>query len=425
MPVELKPFARITAIVLLGASLGLGGCQCFECETEEEGATKVSAEKAAAPMGDDPVVTPEPEVVWYDPTTWFVWLDGEKKPVRKGEPIPFEAYSAMGYQLQWSSFAAIQPEGQIEAVDFLDGVIVARDNRAAFTAISPRSGDIRWAKLQGYGLANFIGVVKSGENLLLVEEGQILPVSADQGVPVLNSFGTPVAQKLGRVVQTAPLEASGMLLFGSESGHAIAHVTRAGVTSWQYLIGGRILARPTLLGSGGAAFVSTGGDVVVLSPEVGSAMGRAKVFGAIEASAAAGVDRFFVVSRDQSVYAFDDSNAAPLWRVRTEAQLTIAPAYFDGKVYVQVPGTGLMALEAGTGKQAWVNKSVGGTVVGTRKGRLVVWDGTRATVVETVRGDVISTADLPGLKDFRVQPFIDGDLYATWASGQIARFVGK
>ncbi|MBX9736798.1 MAG: PQQ-like beta-propeller repeat protein, partial [Phycisphaerales bacterium] len=291
MPVELKPFARIATLVLLGASLGLSGCQCFECETEDAGATKVSAEKSAAPMGDDPVPVPEAEVVWYDPTTWFVWLDGEKKPVRKGEPIPFEAYSTLGYQLQWSSFAAIQPEGRIEAVDFLDGVIVARDNRAAFTAISPRSGDIRWAKLQGYGLANFIGVVKSGENLLLVEEGQILPVSADQGVAVLNSAGRPIAQKLGRVVQTAPLDAGGMLLFGSESGHAVAHVPRAGVTSWQYLIGGRILARPTLLGSGGAAFVSTGGDVVVLSPEVGSAMGRAKVFGSIEAPAAAGVDR--------------------------------------------------------------------------------------------------------------------------------------
>ncbi len=426
MPVELKLFARVPALMLMGAALAMGGCQCCEEGGEEAPVTKATASTAATPAAGDEAAAPaEAEVIWYDPTTWFTWLDGEKKPVRKAAAIPFDAYSTLGYQLQWTSFAAVQPGSTLEAVDIFDNVIVTRDNRSAFTAISPRSGDIRWAQLQGYGLAAFVGVVKSNETLLLVEEGQILPVTADLGQAILNSRGAPVVQKLGRVVRTEPLNVSGMLLFGTESGHVVAHVARAGVTSWQYLIGGRVVAKPTLLNNGAAAVVSTSGDVVVLSPEVGSALGRAKVFGAIETPAVAGPDRFFVVSRDQSVYAFDDQSCSPLWRVRTEAQLTLPPAFADGKVFVQVPGKGLMALNASNGQQAWLNKTVNGSVIGVRKGRLIVWDGNRATVVEPVRGDVISTVDLPGLKELRVVPFMDGDLYALWSEGQISRFVTK
>ena len=428
MPVELKLFARVPALILLGAALGLGGCQCCEEGSNDAPATTITTATpttASGAEGDEATTPAEAEVTWYDPTTWFRWLDGEKEPVRKAAAIPFDAYSTLGYQLQWTSFAAVQPGSTLEAVDIFDNVIIARDNRAAFTAISPRSGDIRWAQLQGYGLANFVGVVKASETILLIEEGQILPITADLGQAVLNSRGKPVVQTLGRVVRTEPLNVGGMLLFGTESGHVVAHVTRAGVTSWQYLIGGRVVAKPTLLRNGAAAVVSTNGDVVVLSPEVGSALGRARVFGAIETPAVAGVDRFFVVSRDQSVYAFDDQTCSPLWRVRTEAQLTSSPSFAEGKVFVQVPGTGLIALDASNGQQAWLNSKISGSVIGVRKGRVIVWDGARASVVEPLRGDIIATVDLPGLKELRVVPFVDGDLYALWNEGQISRFVTK
>lgn len=406
-------------VLMLSAGLLLGGCVSDE-RAEQEALLKLDSEKPKA----DAV-----ENAWYDPFGWFSDNDEKKKPVE----IPYEAYGKLGYSLAWSGFAAVQPGYQLKDIQIMDGLILANDTRAAFTAMSPISGDVRWARLQGSTLSNFLGAVQNGRQLYLIDDSDVYVVTAESGEPVADSrSNNPIKQHLARVASTKPLPAGNSIILGSGSGHAFAHVPSiggvkggGGATSWQYLIGGNMVANPTVLNNGLVVFVTDRGGILVINVESGTASGRASVYGAIVASAAAGPDKFFVVSTDQSIYAFDDTNARPLWRVKTEAKLTEAPTYDAGRVYVQVPGLGLAALDAETGRKIWTCGDTNGRVIAKRKNQLITWDGQTVVTVDPAGGSVVQRVDLPGLMDLRAETFADGNLYCIWKTGQISKLTPR
>lgn len=399
----------------LSAMVLLPGCEMF-------GSGEEAQKDGQQPIKD----TDETPAKAEEGFNWDIFgLFTDKVEKKTAAAIPFEAYSKLGYGLQWSSFAAVQSGQTLDGVDVLEGMVLARDTNGAFTSLAPLSGDIRWAKLVGTPLTKFLGAVKDGKQLFVVGERDVYLISAESGEPTLSgpSRGDrPLLETLGKVGATEPLTIGKTLLLGTTSGHAFAHELGRGVTGWQYLIGGAIAARPTLLNSGNVAFVTQGGKVVLLQPNSGLSSGRADVFGPITVPAAAGPGSVFVASHDQSLYAFDDVGGVLRWRVRTESALTRPPVYHGGKVFIQVPGKGLLAVDATTGRQAWTKNSVDGDVIGVRKGRLLVWNGTAATLVDPASGDVIEKVELPGLMALKVSSFIDGDIYALYSTGQIAKF---
>ncbi|CAN5702124.1 hypothetical protein BH11PLA1_BH11PLA1_08570 [soil metagenome] len=389
-----------------------------------DGATSADAAKTDAPAAGHP---------WYDPLG--VFTKTPPPPEAKPTPVTYEAAARLGYTPTWTGFATVQKGARLMDMEFVGGLILAHDTRSAFTALSPVSGDVRWTHLEGEPLSSFKGSAAAGKNLYLCDDSRLFIVDADTGQPVTDArSGSPIKQTFALIASTPPISAGSMLVMGSGSGRAFAHVPGygasagaggGGVTAWQYLIGKSIMAEPLVLENGLVAFVSVDGKVVLLNLSTGTAAGKATVFGGIVATPAAGDGRIYVVSQDQSIYAFDDQNCGGLWRVRTESQLIMSPTFDEGKVYVQVPAAGLVALDAGTGRQAWASPDVKGRVIARRKNTLITWDGTTAVSVEASSGAVVERVEMPGVMDVRAETFRDGNLYVVWPTGQISKLAPK
>jgi len=123
--------------------------------------------------------------------------------------------------------------------------------------------------------------------------------------------------------------------------------------------------------------------------------------------------------------AFRPGQERHVWRYRTNEQLNIQPTYSDGVVYVTVPGTGLVAIDAARGSENWIGPDAGGVVVAKREGTLIVQDGSTVKAVEPKNGDVLHSFKVPGLKTLIVDRFEDGHLYATTRTNAVIRFATR
>jgi outer membrane protein assembly factor BamB len=175
------------------------------------------------------------------------------------------------------------------------------------------------------------------------------------------------------------------------------------------------------------AFVCVDGAVMIVDAATGTMNGVGKTWGDAGARPAAGDGAVFVASLDQSLYAFNVDGGGQRWRIRTQEPINRAPAYFRGAVYVHVPGTGMVAVNSGTGNQLWKNGAIAGDVFAARKGNLIAWDkesGT-ATLIDAANGDIISTVKLPNVGKIVTSAFADGDWYVVSARGEVSKFTPK
>ncbi|MAY73797.1 MAG: hypothetical protein CMJ31_03560 [Phycisphaerae bacterium] len=230
--------------------------------------------------------------------------------------------------------------------------------------------------------------------------------------------------------------ADSLALFGTSSGRVLAHnyataagdllppPRDAGITRWEYQLRGAISAKPALIGSSGdvAGVVSQSGDVFFVDTLTGSGVGRAKIAGGAQAAPVADDAVMYIASLDQSVYAFQPSEALLRWRYRTAARLDRPIALHEGVLYVPVPGQGLTALDAATGDVIWISKDVSGSVIAVRNGELIAFEAGHAQVIDARRGDVLEDIDLAGFERLIPTAFVDAPIYALGASGAVARF---
>jgi outer membrane protein assembly factor BamB len=137
----------------------------------------------------------------------------------------------------------------------------------------------------------------------------------------------------------------------------------------------------------------------------------------------------FVASLDHSLYAFSPASPTPVWRHRTDTPLRHEPAYHNGVVYCAVDGTGLVAFDArgfnGNAKELWTSPGVIGTVVGMRKGRLLVWTGTEGILIDPADGSIVDRATLSKVNMLKTDAFVDGNLYAVSEDGVVVKLLPK
>jgi outer membrane protein assembly factor BamB len=156
----------------------------------------------------------------------------------------------------------------------------------------------------------------------------------------------------------------------------------------------------------------------------GSLIGRNRIYRGVSTRPVADPEQgiVFIASLDQSLYAFSAEGGGLLWKYGTAGALREQPTFHNGRLYCGIPGQGLVAFEGSTGAIVWTARGVHGEVIGTSKGRLIVWDGSRATLLDAQRGDVIDRAALEGVRSIVPDRFDDGNLYIASDSGIVAKF---
>lgn len=233
-------------------------------------------------------------------------------------------------------------------------------------------------------------------------------------------------QKLEKVPTTRSVVFDKYLIFGARGGQLAWQQYRVGFLWKCNELGGTIKAMPIRVGDQIAA-ASSSGEVALVNPATTRQYWRRKLPGGIDGTLAHGADAVFAASDDQSVYAFEQSTGKTRWRYITETPLK-CNLFSDGeRVYGQLPGQGLVALNArtesmGTTEVAW-KCSVQGDVLCRMGAMLLVWDipSRTMTAVEASSGIIDHRVTIPRAIALEATSEIDPDIFIVSADGLLQR----
>lgn len=334
-------------------------------------------------------------------------------------PLQYDAYSTLGYRVEWRGFPAVSPGQHIARMRPLGDVLAVQESGATVSVLEARSGERRWTDPVGNPLSRFVGLNRDGKRLIVSGQSQAYFYDIDTGALLAK-------QDFEMVVNTRPVQVGEILVYGTASGQVLGHLLLNGFRQWGSTLRGSIEVDPVELGdTGNVALASHEGDVSILDGLTGMGRGRTQIYKGPEAPMAASEDSVFIASMDNSLYAFGVNGAHELWRIRTEAPLRHAPTYHDGHVYCDMGETGLTCYDARSGKQQWVNSGVHGTVVAVRNARLVVWDGHTASTLDPARGGRIDSVELKDVTLIRADKFVDGNLYMASGAGVVTKLTPR
>jgi outer membrane protein assembly factor BamB len=343
----------------------------------------------------------------------------------KATPVELDAYSKLGYRLEWRGFPTMLPGEHITRLELLDDAVVAQESAGVLTVLEARTGSIRWSDQPAGRLTKFVGVLRHNGQLLVSSESEVYFYDLATGT-------LKDKQHLAQVVNTKPVLAGDMLVYGCTNGQILGHLLLNGFRAWGTGLTGSVEVPPVITSNGNVAVCSTRGDLVIVDPQNGMSQGRAKIFSGPGAPIGVSDAALYIASEDHSLYAFTSEDAKPMWRKRTDAALRRKPVFWAGKVYCDMGegevaggGNGLTCYDAVSGKLVWSNPKVRGEAVAVRNKRLVVWDGTTASTLQIDDGQTVESAKLDGVTMLKADKFDNGNLYAVTPTGLIAKLAPK
>lgn len=319
----------------------------------------------------------------------------------------------LGFRLQWRGYPQVGE--RIRFFNAYNDIIVVQDERNILTVMNANTGSNRFAIDLGADLKKFVGNVRYDGQLLCSSESEIQFIDERTG-------GLTQRQRLSLLANTTPAVWGSIAVYGSAKGEVLGHNLANGFKAWGYQLDGRITADPVLMGAS-VGVVSQGGDVLIVDPRTGRSGGRRqRIYAGLDNNPVANDRAMYIAGLDQSVRAYSANSGREIWRRRSEYPLTAQPSLHEDRLYVTIPQTGLVALDAGTGTEIWANPDLGGTVIGSRDGRLLQWDGRRVRLLGRERGDVIETVEFPGARRLVMDAFEDGNLYVILATGEVTKY---
>jgi outer membrane protein assembly factor BamB len=334
--------------------------------------------------------------------------------------FPHDAWSKIGYRLDWQGYPFSAARGKPTVVNLAvwSDAIVAQERSSMVTFLEPNTGAVRWTTELAGPLTRFVGISRDATDtnrIFVASESELFSIASQTGNLVHR-------ESFERVVNTEPVIAGSLAIFGGSTGEMQAHMIGQGVKAWGFMLPGAVDANPIWVGNTVGA-VSQSGEIVFLNTD-GTVAGRNRIYSGIATNPVSNATTMFIAGLDQSVWAFDPSGLLR-WRVRTSSPLRVQPTADGSSVYCFVPGQGLTAFDAETGRTLWTSPKTVGTVVATRAGRLVVWGASGVSLLDATRGDVMETADIEGIKMIRADKFADGALYIVNANGSVSKLIPK
>lgn len=306
-----------------------------------------------------------------------------------------------------------------------DSVFVLRRGNM-LVRIRRDEGDRVWSIPVASPIDEVLGInyVPDLERVYLATGGAILELDSGTGSQVGR-------QKLERIVNTQPVRLGQFLVYGSRDGMIVYHAFRLDTDWRKYQVGPSIQVEPQYR-NGYLIAVASDGTVMNLLADNVSRVWTHRTLEPVVAPPAIGDNVAVVSSLDQHVRGYRlDENRTPIWQFLTESPLTNGPTLIGDVVYQQVPGRGLVCLEADPadapgGRVVWWADTTGRVI--TRLGDdLVCWDDEARTLdlVEARLGAVIDRVGLPDVDRIMASGLHSGELYASGTDGRLLRLVPR
>jgi outer membrane protein assembly factor BamB len=332
-----------------------------------------------------------------------------------------DAYTKLGYRHVWTGFPTISAGARVESLDVFDNIVAVQESAGVLSVLEADSGVTRWSDQLGNPLTKFLGVERDDGRLICTSETEAYFLDLDTGTLVGK-------QRLEKVGNTKPELVGDLLVYATSSGEIFGQMKGQGFRAWGASLPGTVVVNPARMGDT-LGFVSSTGDVLFIDGATGAGFVRSKMYMGTLVQPAASAELMFVASQDQSLYAFSPASVAPVWRHRTNVPLRSRPTYHDGTVYCTINGEGLTAFnefgDGGRGDIKWAAKDVNGSVIGVRAGRLLVWNGTDACLVDPANGELVERVSLPDAGLLTTDSFVDGNLYMATPDGLIVKLAPR
>ncbi|MGH7244334.1 MAG: PQQ-binding-like beta-propeller repeat protein [Phycisphaerales bacterium] len=339
-----------------------------------------------------------------------------------GYSISDANFLELGYRRDWTAFPYLSKHGKLQMIVPSGDLVLGLETGTTVTGLETSNGGMRWANELATPLTRFVGVNREGDKILASSDSELFVLSAING-------DVQARQGFARVVNTSPVVYGNLAIYGTTTGHVLAHRYDMGVTRWSFLLRGAIDHKPVVVGplqsdDSVIGAISQSGQYVFLSAKSGRPIGRGEIFGGLDTDPIAAQGLMIAAGRDQSLWGLR-TDGGVAWRIRCDMPLTRQPST-DGKtVWSQLGTEGLSAVDATSGKVLWSNRVVEGTVIGTRAGNLVVWNGSLVLLLDKERGDIIRSYVVPQTTMMLTDKFDDGNLYTVSDGGVVVRFVPR
>ena len=330
-------------------------------------------------------------------------------------PIVHSDWRKMGYRWDWNAFPVMLiGEGPLRTEPHGD-LVIFQETGGTISGIDDQVGETIWSNKPAGDLTKFTGMDRRGNFVFIASESELFILDTQTGELVGR-------QSFEKLITTDMILIGDIAVVGSASGELMGHYLVAGVKAWGHDQPGTFEADPVLMGNIVGGVTSTG-NVICVDTSTQHQTGLNQIYKGPGAQLAASETMMFVPSLDQSLYAFHAHNGRLAWRHLTPSPVTDQPVYHDGVLYCSFPDSGLTAFNAETGDILWVSEGQFGRVIGTRHGRLLVWDGQTLAAIDPQRGGVLDRITLTNAQQITESPFVDGNIYLTSHEGVVAKFV--
>lgn len=341
----------------------------------------------------------------------------DRAPAQAAAPfeVDHEAWAGLGYRWEWTSRPPRTKGGVIAFADAYEDLVVVQDTGAMVSVIEAPTGRLRWNIQVAETNTRFLGNTRHRDSLFVTNETELFEFDMRTG-------NTLARHGVHDIATTRPVFFDHRAVFATAAGRLVCLDTRRDLRLWEYQFQGQINTTPLKIDDERVAGISTLGDLRTLTVEDARTVSSARIAGGPDDWLVTDGEILFIASTDQSVYAFDIADGRRLWRLRTSAPVTVEPVLVGDALIVTTADTGLAAIDSVSGEIRWSNPKIGGWVVATNGGDLMVWTGLELLRVDADRGDLIARARFEGLSGLRADTLENGDIYAVSADGAVARF---
>ncbi len=274
--------------------------------------------------------------------------------------------------------------------------------------IDLNTGRSRWTSFGGGGSDLIVDVVHMPrqEQVYIVRSDSILTLSAATGLPESNTSSQSSVQPLDWLVAIPGVPYEDKYIYGGLSGEVVWQAWQIGVFAQAHRIGRRIAAPPVIAGDLVIAS-SRSGNLAALDANTGSLRWHIELLDGASGKPATSSQLVAVASTDQHLRMLNASDGRVRWSRMFDSPLKDGPTMMGGDVYQQVPGTGLIKMQAmpanaPEGIDVWTAKGVSGSVIGTTDDLLIAWDEASRTLqtVSARTGSVDATKPLNRVSHF-------------------------
>lgn len=303
----------------------------------------------------------------------------------------------IGYRPGWNAQTLVNPGSRIVGAAVLGPYFTVVEHPANIvTTFDLKTGDMLWKMSAGQPGEKIYGPYQYKDRIMVNTDRQLWAFDAKSGeLRIIGDFNS--------VVRTEPAMSERLAIFGGADGKAFAIDVTTAQKPWEYQMAASFRAKPLKVANG--VFVADVAGVYAMLDELtGNLLWRGRTFGPIVADPAADTIRIYIPSEDRALYALDRTSGRDRWTpFRAPMALTESPLAASRDVFLPLPGEGLVALQAGTGREIW-RKPLLVKPEGVVGRFLFARDDQSIYKINPADGDVLATAAAPLLAKFVIAP---------------------